>query len=281
MSGVVWMYCLLSTEDKDPVGLFGRIKRGLSGDKGLIIRETVVLGVRVLGITIEVFPGMKTEDVRAAIRRAVDAMRRERVREICFAKNFPYRALFLREGFDEMGSLLLMTTLAGRISSYLGGQISAVSGDGKYAAIFAAKLTVAVLRTLSELCASFKYLMVTTESGGGREFEALRRRTGISVIERPTPRQLMNADVAVVFGPLRRSVLLPAKCIAFGIGDNALSGVDCGRVVSGLRLELAAGREERLPEIFSRDVLISAALCAGTLKADDIVLRDVLLAEGG
>ncbi|SHH63873.1 hypothetical protein SAMN02745823_00578 [Sporobacter termitidis DSM 10068] len=267
------MICLIGAEETARAGWWRRLRRAAAHDKGFSAGDEVVLGVRMLRAVIESSPGMKPEALRKRIKNAAEWMRARRVRQVIFAKNFPYRALVLREGFDEMDGGALWEALAGRIAARFG-------GDSHCAALFAGRLTMAVLRTLTELCASFKYLMVTTETGSGREFDALRRRTGVSVIEQPTDRQLSRADVAVIFGPQKRLVVLPPECVALGVGAGALEGVLFGRAVSELTLGLTDERESELPSGFPRDVLFSAALNAGTLQPEDIVIQDVRLTAG-
>lgn len=278
------MYALVGTADKTDSSLFGRAGRGTGGGT-FTIRETVVLGARMLDAVVFVAPGTKPEKLRKLLRRVACDMRRRRVHEICFAQNFPYKDELLREGFAEMKSDPLKAALAGRVAAKLGGAPldsaghSAKPRDGKCAVLLAERMTAAESRTLSELAVAFKYLMVMTKTGGESALEALCSRTGISVIRQPSAVQLMNADVAVAYAPPGRRVVLPAKCIAFSVNDGALSGVVYERCVSGLSWALAGGLDDKLPGLFPRDALLSAALCAGTVRADDIIIRDVFLAR--
>lgn len=275
------MYALVGAADKTDgckPGRFGRI----AGSGDFAIRETVVLGVRMLDAVVFAPPGSKPEKLRNLLRRFAGGMKCRRVHEICFAKDFPYKEELLREGFAEMKSELLKAALAGRIATMLGGapnSVAEIPGDGKCALLLAGRMTAAVFGTLWELCSAFKYLMVMTETGEEGGLEELCRRTGVSVIRQPSARQLMNADVAVAYGPLSRTVVLPAKCVAYGVGDGALGGVVYERCVSGLSWALAGGLDDMLPGRFPRDTLLSAALCAGTVRAEDILIKDIFLAR--
>ena len=260
------MICLLDTLDTPDVGFIKRIRRARRGYKGLHTGETVILGMKVLCVTIDRTPSIPLKTIQKRIAYAAERMRAAHTRKVLFSKNFPYRALVLREGFDEMNESRLLELLAGKIAA-------SFSGRDKVAAFFAQRLTGEAERAFCDLCRDYKYVMSAVDSDDGRLYNALGRRIGISVIGHPTEKQLSKTDVAVFFSPPERKTVLPDKCIAIPVNNAALSGVVCRKAVSGMTVELADGKVPDIPDGFAAEPLIAAAIDAGSLHRGDILIR--------
>ncbi len=262
------MICLFDWQETPDTGILMRIKNARRGYKGFHAGETVVLGMRVMHVTLDISPEMPVKTIRKRIGCAAELMRAKRAGKVLFFNNFPYRDLVLWEGFDEMNEERLTEQLAGRIAS-------AFSGGDKAAAFFARRLTGEAERVFSALCRDFKYIMAVVEADEGRLYQALGKKFGISVIGQPTERQLSMADVAVFFSPPTQQTVLPDRCVAIPVNKAAMKGVVCRRTVSGLTVELPDGRMTDIPKGFAPEPLITAAIDTGTLNPSEIMVRSL------
>jgi hypothetical protein len=118
-----------------------------------------------------------------------------------------------------------------------------------------------------------------TDFPGSTIFDALRRRTGVSVIARSTAGQFHNADAAVFYDAPRPDLRLSPSCAAIEAVPGALEGLSCSLAVSGLLLRLAGERQRSLIPGYPAEKLLAAALDAGTLTPEEILLQDVRIAE--
>lgn len=264
------MICLVDIEETPVVGIMTRIRRARRGYRGLTFGYRIIFGMRTLTITIDVTPLMPLKTIQKRIQYAAEKMRAVRAGKVLFSKKFPYRELLLREGFDEMDEGRLLELLVGKI-------IFGFSGSDKIAALFAHHLTGEAERVFCDMCRDFKYVMAAVESE--RLFRTLGRRLGISVIGQPTDSQLSKADVAVFFDPPERRIVLPDKCIAVPVKGSALDGVVCSKAVCGLSVELSSGFTPDIPEGFAHEPLIAAALDTGTLRREDVLVRDIKILD--
>jgi hypothetical protein len=142
----------------------------------MIAREDVILGMRVLRVILPL-PG-RTD-------AAAELLRGARVSRLCFAYDFPYRELFLSDGFREADGDALLPKLAETLSGY-----------GKTAALTAPRAGAVETRTLKILCERNRYVTADFERGGARAIAELQRRLGVSVLA-PGARA---ADFTVAFG---------------------------------------------------------------------------------
>jgi hypothetical protein len=266
------MICLLGTAETPDVGIITRVRRARKGYRGVSARELLILGVRTLHITLDKTPSISQKIIKKRIKYASSLMRSERVSQVFFAKNFPYRELVLREGFDEMDECLLMKLFAGKLATEF--------ADGeKVAAFFAERLTGDAERIFSELCRAFRYVIAVSEADGSQLFAAFGRQLGISVIGRPTPKQLLRADVAVFFSPPKQEMVLSEKCVVIPVTASALEGVVCRNVVTGITVSLVNGMQPDIPEGFQPGPLYAAAIRAGTLRLGDVLIQNIKMAD--
>lgn len=260
------MICLFDQQDAPDAGILTRIRLARRGYRGLYTGEALILGIRVMTATIDTTPSIPLKTVRKRIGYAAERMRAKRVRKVIFSERFPYRELVLGEGFDEMDDSRLLELFAGKIASVF-------SGRDKVAAFFARRLTSEAEHTFCQLCREFKYVMSAVEETDGRLYHGLCRGLGISVIGQPTEKQLSRADVAVFFSPPVRQTVLPEKCVAIPVRPSALDGVVCRKAVAGMTVELATGEAPNIPDGFPLMPLIAAAVDAGSLRREDVLVR--------
>jgi hypothetical protein len=272
------MVYLVGEEETAPVSVFGRLRHSLASDEGYKIVSTVVLGMRLRRVTIE-SPAGQDSVYRRNVARAAAALRRERDGRVIYSDAFRYKELFMREGFDEMDADALTAALAGRSASRAAGSGTTVAHDGTSAVLFSRHMNGDAWKTLQELCRRFRTVMAVTGADWSPALEALRRRTGVSVIEHPSTRQLTLAGVAVLYDAPPSGVNLPAGCVAVEARAGALDGSLVGRRVIGLSLGLPAGGEAGLPSGFPREPIFASVLSAGTLRPEDISILDITVSE--
>lgn len=266
------MICLLDTKEIPDVGFVSRFSRFRRGYTGISFKNLTIMGVRALHITIDKAPAISQRTVQKRIKLVTDRIREEHISRVLFSINFPYRELVLREGFGEIDESLLMETLAGEIASKF-------AGKEKVAAFFADRMTAGVEKTFCDLCRDFRYVMAVLESDGSRLFSSLGKRLGLSVIGQPSEKQLLKVDVAVFFSAPLVTTVLPETCIVIPARHNALDRVVARKAVANLSIGLRDGMEPDIPEGFPRDPLFAVALDAGTLRREEILLREFKMTD--
>lgn len=265
------MICLLDTVEIANAGLLTRIRRAIKKNLDITAESIVIYGIRVLYMRMGISPSMKGKLVRKRMRQAVDMMRGARVGSVLFSKNFPYRDVILREGFQAMDESALIELLAGAIA--------ARCAEGKEAAVFFAdRMTGSAERAFRVICRQYRYIM-TVSPGNSRLFTELTRSLGISVLQQPTESQLLKAQVAVFFAPPLGKTVLSDSCIAVPVKTHFVETVDCRRVVTGVTIGLTGGEHNQVPAGFAAEPLVAAALEAGTLRLEDIQMTDLKITE--
>jgi hypothetical protein len=262
------MVALVDAKEATGRRFLGRVRRRLFGVHGLSAVYDEILGMNTMLITIETAGDFSSRETEKQIFTAAEIIRKSGCKKICFSKNFPYRDEFSREGFVEIEDGILYERLAGRIVAH-------IEGEDKTAVLFAKYLSLHSERALTALCEGFRYVMADIETGGGRVIDRLAKQYGVSIIERPSQRQLDNADAAVFFHAPERKTVLSDRCVAIAAGKDALAGVTCGKVVSDIKIALKSEKALNLPEKFPINSLTAAAMDAGMLFPDEIRLLDV------
>lgn len=266
------MICLIDAKEVPDAGVFTRIRRARGGYRGIQLRYITVLGMRVLYITIDTPPSMTRKTALKRIGCAVEMMRAQRVCNVLFAKNFSYREQILREGFDETDDRLLVETLAGQIAS-------SFSGKDKGAVFFAYRLTGYAEQAFYTICRDFRYVMSAVGTDENGLVAALSKELGISIIDRPSEKQLLKADVAVFYDPPNQEITLGDHCIAIPVSSEALNGVHCRKAIAGVTVAPADGNVPEIPEGFVAGPLYAYAIRAGALRYGDIRLHDINIEE--
>ncbi len=262
------MICLMDAESAPAARETSKTRRGRKKDEGVRCRLVAVLGMRAVHITIEQFeeqPGRThSQAVLNRIGTAAGLMRRHRAATVLFSENFPYRGLVLGEGFMEADERTLMETLAGAIAGK-------AARSRRSAVLFTDCLTSGAMRTLLELCQSFRTVMLVSGSGADT-CRALGRQLGISVVANPPAGYLKDADAAVFFSAPSAEIALSEKTVAIPTGPGALDGVTYRAAVRGVQIELAGGTAGRIPEGFAPAPLVSAALASLSLDREAVRL---------
>ena len=137
-----------------------------------------------------------------AMRRARTAARRLReagVRSAVFPMDFPYTALFLRQGVCPVETLGLKKALAAPLTRRRLEGLNLMPTEA-VVGISGERMSQELRDTVKALALSFRYVLLDIRDDGGLARE-LRREYGISLLLRPSPDQLERADALLLFSP--------------------------------------------------------------------------------
>ena len=136
---------------------------------------------------------------RYRARQGARMFREAGVRSAVFPVDFPYTALFIRQGILPVDTLPLRRAMAAPLTrrrlESLGCQptqaVVAISGE---------RATREVLETAKALALSYRYVLLSAR--GGEDFaRTLRREYGISLLLDPSTDQIDRADALILFAP--------------------------------------------------------------------------------
>lgn len=133
-------------------------------------------------------------------RQGARMLREAGVRSAIFPVDFPYTALFIRQGILPVDTLPLRRAMAAPLTrrrlEAAGFQptqaVVAVSGE---------RAVREVTECAKALALSYRYVLLSVRTGGEDFARSLRREYGISLLLRPSPDQLDRADALVLFDP--------------------------------------------------------------------------------
>jgi len=200
-----------------------------------------------------------------AIRRAVQGARKMRdagVRTAIFPVDFPYTALFIRQGICPVDTLPLRRALAApltrrRLESMCLSPtqaVVAVSGD---------RAVREVSETAKALALCYRYVLLSVRTGGEDFAKSLRREYGISLLLKPSIDQLDRADALLLFAP--RGDLSLENPILYTL----YPGGEAGR--GRLPLQLPAALAERLEPNCGQEQLAAALFSTGGLTLETLL----------
>lgn len=127
-------------------------------------------------------------------------LRESGVRRGVFPIDFPYTALFIRQGITPVETLPLRRALAGPLTRRRMEELG-LSPTQAVVALSADRMSREVSDTARSLAISFRYVLLSVRSGGEEFARSLRREYGISLLLDPSPDQLDRADALVLFSP--------------------------------------------------------------------------------
>ena len=187
-------------------------------------------------------------------RQGARMLREAGVRSAVFPVDFPYTALFIRQGVLPVDTLPLRRTLAAPLARRrleTGGfqptqAVVAVSGD---------RPVREVTECAKALALNYRYVLLSVKGDAELFSRNLRREYGISLVLEPSPDQLNRADALVLFSPRSdlagQAALVPA-CRAGRadgmqlrqgtIGRRAVryGGTDCGELSGGCGVKVVS-----------------------------------------
>ena len=245
------------------------MRRFLKGYRGVSVLPEDILGMKALRVRLEAMPDIRPAALKKRIHLAASVLRRQGIRKLCFKESFPYKEPSLWESFIEMDSVFLYETMAGQIASR-------ISGDGeKTAAFFARRVLEREEKALLSLCRNYRYILVSIETGGPGVCSNIRRKFGISVVERPTERQLLGADTALFFSPPRQVTILSDECVAIAVSGTNLKNVKYNKSITGATFKISGISHNSIPTGFPPEPLISEAMLRNKVRADNISIHHV------
>lgn len=200
-----------------------------------------------------------------ALRRAAAGARQLRemgVRAAVFPVDFPYTALFLRQGIAPVDTLPLRRALAAPLTRRrLEGM--GLSPAQAVVAISGERTSRELAETAKALAISFRYVLLSVRSGGEEFARGLRREYGISLLLKPSADQLDRADALLLFAP--RGDLAGENAVLYAL----YPGGEAGR--GRLPLSLPAALAEQVEPNCSGEQLAAALYGAGALRLETIL----------
>ena len=195
-------------------------------------------------------------------RQGARMLRKSGVRTAVFPVDFPYTALFIRQGVLPVDTLPLRRVLAAPLTRRRlerGGfqptqAVAAVSGD---------RAVREVTECAKALALSYRYVLLSVRGDGAAFARDLRREYGISLLLDPSPDQLDRADALVLFSP--RTDLSLNNPILYTL----YPGGEAGR--GRLPLCLPSALAEQTEPNCDREQLAAALYAAGALTAENLL----------
>ena len=199
-------------------------------------------------------------------RQGARMLRESGIRSAVFPVDFPYTALFIRQGVLPVDTLPLRRLLAAPLTRRRlenGGfqptqAVAAVSGD---------RVIREVTDCAKALALSYRYVLLSVRGDAGPFARNLRREYGISLLLDPSPDQLDRADALVLFAP--RGDLAGENPIFYTLYPGGEAGR--GRLPLHLPQALAAqlapncGFEQMAAALYAQGALSLEDLLAETL----------------
>ena len=228
------------------------------------VEERNLLGLRFLTAAI---PRGRRILGKYCAARAARCLGRLGVRQAVFPSDFPWGALFARQGILPVDILPLCRRMMPVVVKRRLAEMGISPGRTTVAAV-GENLTGEIGMILTELALQVRYLTVSMKYGAEEFCHSLRREYGVSALQRPTREQLAAADVLLLFSP--RADLPGANPIVIRLYHGA---EDLERLGASFALppRLAGTVEENC----RTDQLLCALLTAGILQNYQIPVREV------
>ena len=136
----------------------------------------------------------------ARARQGARRLREAGVRSAVFPVDFPYTALFIRQGVSPVDTLPLRRALAAPLTRRrLEGL--ALAPTQAVVAVSGERASREVTETAKALALSYRYVLLSVRTGGEDFARTLRREYGISLLLDPSADQIDRADALVLFAP--------------------------------------------------------------------------------
>ena len=200
-----------------------------------------------------------------ALRRATRGaaqLREAGARRAVFPVDFPYTALFIRQGVTPVETLPLRRALAGPLTRRRMEELG-LSPTQAVVAVSADRMTREVSDTARSLALSFRYVLLSVRAGGEEFARSLRREYGVSLLLDPSPDQLNRADALLLFSP--REDLAQENRALCALYPGGEAGRGC------LPLCLPAGLAERLEPNCGQEQLSAALYALGAVSLETLL----------
>ncbi len=232
---------------------------------GIQRRVIDVLGLRCRLMTAAVPEHAPPRRQQRYADAVIAGLKEARVGHVAFSRDFTMYEAVLRAGFTELDETPIFESLAGEIADGAATRHVQVL----FCTGFPTEPARQALRVLAE---AFRTVLIAGDASGSLS-RALAREMGVSAICDPSPALLRGTDAAVIYPGFTGRLQLPDGCVTIVAGDGIPDGITGGRPVSGVTIGLRDGVECTVPDGFDPQLLVAAALAAGTLRPGDVVIR--------
>ena len=267
------MFAFLEVYQPEKVNFIQRFYRLFRKDYGVEISVKNFCNMPYLHVRVQdVRNKTETGEIPAAMKRRiltlVEILRRYRIKEVCFAENFPYlfRGPIQNGHFAEVGTESLYEAVSGEVAERF-------SGDGeKTAVLFAGRMTPSCKKILFAISTKFRFLLLCAEEDYMQVCRELLERYGISVLFQPPKKRISEAEFALFFAPPAGNVVLSPNCVVFSKSPALLQNVIGGKRVLLESVLVAPEKREELPENAPEMPFISEAIQYGAVRAEEVHL---------
>ena len=198
---------------------------------------------------------------RYRARQGARMLREAGVRSAVFPVDFPYTALFIRQGVLPIDTLPLRRALAAPLTRRRL-EAGGFQPTGAVVAVSGERAVREVTECAKALALSYRYVLLSVR--GGENFaRELRREYGISLLLEPSPDQLDRADALVLFAP--RTDLKLDNAILYTLYPGGEAGR--GRLPLCLPRALGAQAESNCDQ----EQLAAALYAMGTLPLETLL----------
>lgn len=236
-----------------------------TGFRSISMEACVLLHMRFLRA--EVVKTAETPEwlVRRRVSVALRQMRKQGVIRVVLPEVFGYEELLKKRGLQPVSTLGLRRAVA---AEWVQGELTArqIPASSARVAVSAETLTGEVVRTVTELVLRHRYVLLDLPRGGEELCRQLRREYGVAVQLSPSPEQLREAEVRVLFEG--ETACGPPVCLRLWDESQPLPP-----------LVLPPALEEQLPAGADRGQLLAALREAGVLKNGQITVNLPILKD--
>ncbi|MDR1157727.1 MAG: hypothetical protein LBK75_05390 [Oscillospiraceae bacterium] len=215
--------------------------------------------------------------------RALAALTRAAVTGVVLPDGFPDGDLLPRHGLRAWTPAPLCRRLADRLT-VLAADMLRVEAARLRVAIVAARVTTEVAGAAAALCGGgrARFLSVSAGRGGAALCRTLRSRFGVAALADPTPEQLAETDVYLVFEAPAGGVRLPVRAGAavLLLGGGRVHIPPERLVVRGAVFLPPVRLTADWPPGFDDGALLAALAEAGALSPAEVRIRRLLPASG-
>lgn len=215
--------------------------------------EQRVLHVRFACARVERSEKTPERALKRRIRTAVKQLRKLGVSSLVLPENFSFSTSVEELGIQTVSTVPLQQMLA---ADWAGAALwqREIFGACVRIAVAADELSGEVVRTVTELCLRYRYVLLDVPEGGERLAVYLRREYGVALQLHPTQEQADGAEAAVLFAPRQKWKQENPVCLRL-YQERSLPG-----------LILPPALSEQLPAGVNRGMLLAALQRAGALK---------------
>lgn len=231
------------------------VKRTFFHKQNIIIDNRLILGMKVLEMTVPIAKNIKNKSKERIKRKVLEALSKHRVNTVCLKNDFPYPEWFsdyrMPKGNDVIKRLL------GKI---------AVMASGKHELVYADlyRADRDSLKALSDMCEGFRFVCVSVRNGEASEIsKSMIKSCGASIIAEPTAERIKSADAAVFFEQPMVFPEINKACVIIDVDNTKIDFC------------LSDGTELNIPDGYSQKALISEAIIRGYIRFEDIHIREL------